>query len=81
MSKQFSVKIKGDAHAVITKAKVSAKKNNVLFTGDEREGQFSGMGVEGKYGIQGDDLTITIEKKPLLITWSLLESKLRDFFL
>ena len=80
MSKQFSVKFKGDAGAAVAKFKATAEKNDVLLNGDHRAGQFSGKGIEGRYDISGDDLTIIIEKKPLLIPWALIEAKVREFF-
>ena len=80
MSKHFSVKITGDAQAAVAKFKSTAKKNDVLLEGDHLAGQFNGKGIEGRYDINGDILTIYIEKKPVLIPWSLIEAKVRDFF-
>ncbi|MFM8332156.1 MAG: hypothetical protein ACKN9T_10745 [Candidatus Methylumidiphilus sp.] len=79
MSKQFSIKMSHDAREVVAKFKSAAEKNDVRFNGDEHKGQFSGKGIEGHYAISGDVLTITIEKKPMLIGWSLIEAKVRDF--
>lgn len=80
MSKQFLITLTSDVHKVIDRFKATAQKNNFQFSGDDRLGQFSGKGIEGRYEINGNQLTITIEKKPLLIAWSLIESTVRDFF-
>lgn len=80
MSKQFSIKMTRDAHEVVAKFKSAAEKNDVRFKGDDRNGRFSGKGIEGHYAISGDVLTITIEKKPMLVGWSLIETKVLDFF-
>jgi len=80
MSKQFSVKFTGDAEATVAKFKTVASKNGVSLEGDHCAGQFNGMGLEGRYVIDGDELTIAIEKKPLFLSWSMIESKVKGFF-
>lgn len=77
--KTFSIKLTRSAPEVVAKFKTAAEKNGVRFNGDHQQGQFGGMGIEGRYGIDGETLTITIGKKPILLTWSMIEAKLRDF--
>ncbi len=81
MTKKFSIRLTHDAHEVVSKFKTAAEKNGVRLMGDHRLGQFSGKGIEGRYDIDEDVLTLTIVKKPVLIGWSLIEAKLRDFFI
>lgn len=79
MSKQFSVTLKGDPQAAVAKFKATAEKHSINFTGDYPAGQFKVMGVEGHYEISESVLTLTIKKKPALIPWTLIESKVKDF--
>jgi hypothetical protein len=80
MSKSFSVKLSREPSQVVAEFKTAAAQNNFNFAGDESQGRFSGKGIEGHYDINGDALTVTIEKKPLMATWALVESKLKGFF-
>jgi len=80
MSKAFEVKLTSDPDEVIAKAKVAARENGVKFEGDSQMGHFSGHGIEGSYLILDDTLAIKISKKPLIMPWSLIETKLRKYF-
>jgi hypothetical protein len=79
MTKKFSIKLNQDPQEVFLKFKTAAAKNGVGLEGDRRLGHFSGKGIEGSYDISGDVLNITLEKKPMLLSWSTLEAKVRDF--
>lgn len=78
--KSFEVKLKSSAEEVVAKAKTAAKSNGVAMEGDQSKGRFNGQGVEGQYHIEGSTLTIKITKKPLIVPWSLLETKIKNFF-
>lgn len=85
MAKEYTFKFKSEPEAVISKYKELAKKNNVDFSGDATGGKFSVMGVEGQYAIQAvpaqeNLLTITIDKKPMLIPWGLVDKTINEFF-
>ena len=80
MTKKFSIKLTDDPHEVFVKFKTTAEKNGVDLSGDHRLGHFSGRGIEGRYDFRGDVLHITIEKKPMLFGWALIEAKVRVFF-
>jgi hypothetical protein len=80
MTKKFSIKLNRDPHEVFVKFKTAAAKNGVGLNGDHRLGHFSGKGIEGRYDFIGDVLNITIVKKPMLVGWSMIEAKVRDFF-
>ncbi len=80
MTHKFDVKLNRDAHDVVAKFKTVAEKNGVHMSGDHQHGKFIGMGIEGRYQIEGDVLTLTILKKPMLISWSLMEAKVREYF-
>jgi hypothetical protein len=80
MTKKFSIKLNRDPHEVFVSFKTAAAKNGVGLNGDHRLGHFSGKGIEGRYDLSGDVLNITIVKKPMLLGWSMIEAKVRDFF-
>lgn len=77
--KTFSVKLTRSPQEVVAKFKCAAEKNSFRFRGDDLQGSFNGMGIQGRYDIDGDLLTVTIEKKPMLLGWSMIEAKVREF--
>ena len=77
--KTFSIKLTRNPQEVVAKFKAAAEKNNFRFNGDDHRGVFNGMGIEGRYDIEGDILAVTIEKKPMLLGWSMIEGKVRQF--
>ena len=78
--KNFSIKLTSDPHEVFAKFKATAAKNGVALKGDHQLGQFSGKGITGNYALNGDVLTVTIVEKPFLFGWSMIEAKVREFF-
>jgi len=80
MARSFSVPFTGDAASLLARARKAATDNGAQVTGDANQGTFSGRGVEGSYTINGNTVTVTIDKKPLIIPWSLVESQLKQFF-
>ena len=80
MTKKFSIQLNRDPLEVFANFKAAAEKNGVGLSGDHRLGQFKGKGIEGRYDIIGDVLNITIVKKPMLLGWAIVESKVREFF-
>lgn len=71
MDNQFTVKYPGDKAQLINKLK-GMVGNMGEVAGDETRGQFKGStpigGFEGQYQINGDDITVTIGKKPFLVS-------------
>lgn len=80
MSKEFEITLTHSAEVVIEAAKKAASKNGVKLDGDSSAGKFSGMGIVGTYGIEGQTLKVAIQKKPMIMTWGLIEKSLREFF-
>lgn len=80
MSKTIEVKLNRDPQEVVAKFKATAEKNGVHMAGDHQGGEFHGKGIEGRYAIVGDALTITLLKKPIFLSWSLMETKVREYF-
>ncbi len=80
MTKKFSITLTRDPHDVFTQFKAYAAKNGVEVRGDHIAGQFNGKGIQGNFSLTGGTLNITIEKKPIILSWSLIENKVREFF-
>ena len=64
----------------MTKARTAAQKHGAEFTGDRFAGKFAGNGIEGHYRFAGQIVVVTIEKKPDIAPWPLVESAIRGFF-
>jgi hypothetical protein len=80
MSKSFSVNFSGDAASLLARASKTAADNGAQVIGDAHGGTFSGRGVEGSYTVNGNTVNVTVDKKPVIIPWSLVESQLKQFF-
>jgi hypothetical protein len=68
---QFTIKYPGDKAGLLNKIKSTIGDKGKL-AGDEQQGSFEGSTpvgkFEGSYTIAGDDITITISKKPFLVS-------------
>ena len=68
---QFTVNYPGDKSQLLNKIKSTVGDKGSL-NGNEQQGTFEGStpvgSFEGSYTIQGDDITITIDKKPFLVS-------------
>jgi hypothetical protein len=80
MGRSFQVPLKGDPDALASRAEQLARQVDAEFTGDGKAGCFAAGGVEGQYEVQGENVTVTISKKPLVAPWWLVEEKVRSFF-
>jgi hypothetical protein len=80
MSKSFSVPFTGDTSSLLERTRKIAADNGAQVTGDTNKGTFSGRGVEGSYTISGNTVTVTIDKKPVILPWGLVESQIKQFF-
>ncbi|MFP9113231.1 hypothetical protein ACLI1A_04775 [Flavobacterium sp. RHBU_3] len=71
MGNQFTVKYPGDKSQLISKIR-SAVGNKGKLDGNEQKGSFEGStpvgDFEGSYVINGNDITVTISKKPFLVS-------------
>ncbi len=77
MKKSIKVKIADHPDKLITKAKQAAEKHGLQFTGDTEKGWIMGFGLEAHYLLQEDVLTVKILRKPLLLSWAVVEQKVR----
>jgi hypothetical protein len=80
---QFHIKLSGDPEQKLKQAKGIAAERGVTFIGDGASGRFSGriMGgrLIGTYKVEKGILIVTIDEKPLLTTWNMIEIQLRVF--
>ena len=76
MKKFIKVKTAVPADQLVTQARLAAEKHGLRFTGDNEKGFIKGLGIEAHYLLQEDELMVKILRKPLLISWALLEQKL-----
>ncbi len=51
----------------------------VTLTGDARSGEFRGAAA-GRYRVEGRTLFLEVDKKPLIVPWSVIESALKKLF-
>ena len=49
-----------------------AAQHNISFSGDVESGYGSGRGFEASYKVQGDKVVLTVHKKPLLVSKSMI---------
>ena len=80
MHQTFTLSFQGDPVAMVKRAKQIAAQNHVQFEGNEHTGTFSGDGVAGGYTVNGQIVTITIDRKPFYVTVAMIQSHLQQFF-
>lgn len=80
MSRVIEVAFTGDPDAVVNKAKATAQRHGAEFTGDRFAGKFSGNGIAGHYRFAGQVVVVTIESKPEMAPWPMVETAIRGFF-
>ncbi|HEY9362760.1 MAG TPA: hypothetical protein VIQ00_05835, partial [Chitinophagaceae bacterium] len=84
MSKcNFSIPFSTTSSELIAKAKSAIESNGGFFEGDESTGNFQVkvMGtIAGTYDIDGQEIHISIDNKPMFISCTQLESFMRNSF-
>jgi hypothetical protein len=80
MARSVSIKFSQDINALIAKSQATAADNGAQFIGDTNSGRFSGNGVVGTYTISSNTVKVIITDKPWYAPWSMVESKITDFF-
>ena len=77
---EFIFELTDTAENITQKAKTAIENYGGYFSGDSYYGSFSVSGVEGYYHIHVNFITITITKKPLLVTKTFLKNSIKNFF-
>lgn len=89
MGMTFDFDLRGDPKQKLKEIKAAAKRKEVIFRGDEATGTFHKdfnvpiLGkmrvLEGRYVVNGPQISITVNKLPPGYTWERVESELRGF--
>lgn len=83
MSHTFEIPFNGDAKSIISKAKSTLENANGSLIGNETNGDFdvnTKVGkVEGTYLVQNQNLVVTINRKPIIAPYSMIEDALRKY--
>ena len=67
------------AAALLAKVREAGRAKRLAFSGDDVTGRFTGP-ADGTYAVEGDAVKITVEKKPMIVPWGMIESALKDLF-
>lgn len=78
MIKSFKLKITEHPDKLLINAKQLASINGYQLQGDSHKGMLKGSGTEAQYIVHGDVLTVTILRKPMLLSWKQMEKTVRD---
>ena len=77
----FQIPFGGTAEEVFQKARSAVQSQNGNFNGDSNAGSFDvtvfGNTIEGSYTISGNEMDITINSKPFLLSCGMIESYLK----
>ena len=65
--------------AAAAKVREAGRAKRLAFSGDDVTGSFTGP-ADGTYAVEGDAVKITVEKKPMIVPWGMIESALKDLF-
>jgi hypothetical protein len=77
---QFDISFTGDPESLTTRAKQAIEKLGGTFTGNVSQGQFRAKtaigSIHGSYHLKGQQMSIVITKKPLLLSCGRIEKEL-----
>jgi hypothetical protein len=76
--KTFEYQMYGDPAEKFSQVQQLAAAKGVTLIGDSTRAVFSGI-VSGSYSRSGTTITVTITNKPLLASWTMIDSMLREF--
>jgi hypothetical protein len=78
MARSFSVDTRVAPTSLLARARKAARENGAILVGDERLGRFSHELVKGEYRMVGQTVMVTITDKHWLLTWPVVEVRLRE---
>jgi hypothetical protein len=83
MSCQFIINYPKPKEILVQQLEEALRKVNGRFAGDVAAGSFEGNtpigAFSGSYRVVGDDIEVTVDKKPFLIGCSRIESEIRNY--
>jgi len=65
--------------ALYDRAKSDAQKHDIKWSGDMQQGHGSGFGFEGKYVVDESYITVTVVKRPLLVSKTRVQNEVRRY--
>lgn len=78
---QFSIPFSGNADGLISRARQAIERAGGSLTGDTNQGTFQAStpigAIQGGYTVNGQEITIAIDKKPFLLSCNRIETELR----
>jgi hypothetical protein len=75
----FPIPAGASAADMISKAKEAGRGKGIVIVGDASSGSFKGT-AQGSYEVKGQDLVITVDKKPGFVPWGVIEKALAGLF-
>jgi len=75
----FTFPVHGDINKILANVTMQARSKGFQFSGTLPSGSFSGMGVQGKYKVVGNSVTVTITSSGFA-PCSMIEATIKDFF-
>ncbi|HFD11944.1 MAG TPA: hypothetical protein ENJ32_05705 [Crenotrichaceae bacterium] len=79
MAKSFTYTINENPQEILNKVRLIASEKGIDVSGDHQKGQLSGQGINADYVMQDSTLTITVQKKPMIVPWSMVEKMVAKF--
>ena len=77
---QFTIPFTADPTSLITRAKQEIKKTGGAFEGDVTQGSFRAKtpigSIEGSYQIEGQQIFLSVTKKPFLLSCGRIQKEL-----
>ena len=77
-AKTFSMDTTVATSALLARAQRAASESGATLVGDEGSGRFSHEMVRGEYRLVGQRVVVTIADKHWLLSWPVVESRLRE---
>lgn len=71
---EFSITIKKNPETILDKVCLLAQ-DKVLVSGNTQKGKFTGL-FNGFYNVNGQEVNVFIEKKPMFVSWSMVQKGL-----
>ena len=79
MARTFSVITTSDSLSLVARAKKRANETDATLVGNGEAGRFSHGSLKGEYRVVGDTVLVTITDKPLMVPWTVVEARVREF--
>ena len=78
---QFSIPYSGDADSLLQRARQEIERGGGMLNGNNVQGDFQAKtpigSIQGTYQFSGEEIVLSIRKKPLLLSCNRIEKELR----